>query len=226
MHIPANALLFITLMGVTVAMDDTKERWRRIELKRVPRYALAVALLLFCFFGMKSMIPTYLGDHYNNLGREYKGSLQWDRALQYFDRAISWDPRFPEPYEKMGVIYRTRARFHINPAKHQARLQLAQKAVEAFKKSLELNPYQSSVMLELADAYEIAEDDASALKTYEQALVIDPNSAVTYFCLGRFYRRVEKVDLAQAAFERSKALNFWSDLSASRNLEELRDKKK
>lgn len=226
MHIPANALLFITLMGMTVAMDDTNDRWRRIELKRPSRYALAVVLLLFCFFGMKSIIPTYVGDHYNNLGREYKRSLQWDRALQYFEQAISWDPKFPEPHEKMGVIYRTQARFRINPTKHQERLQLAQKAIVAFKKSLQLNPYQSGVLLELADAYEMAEDDDSALKTYERALAIDPNSAINYFCLGRFYRRLEKDDLAQAAFEKSKALNFWSDLGASRNLEELRDKKK
>ena len=225
MHVPANALLLVTLMGVTVAMDDSKERWRRVEMKRWLRYILAVLLLGFCAVGVKALVPTYLGDHYNTLGREYKRALQMDRALEYFGQAISWDPKFPEPSEKMGDIYRTQALFRRDPAKQKERSLLLAKAVAAYQQSLQLNPYQTEVMLHLADVHEMADNQEAAGQIYERAIANDPNNALTYFRQGLFYRHLDKEDLAAEAFEKSKRLNFWSDSSASRNLDELRSKK-
>ena len=225
MHVPANALLLVTLLGVTVAMDDSGERWRRVELKPWLRYVTAILLLCFCAVGVKTLLPTYMGDYYNNIGRKYKRDLELDYALTSFNQAISWDPAFPEPFEKKGDIYRTQALFRRDPAKQTERTLLLGKAAVNYQQSLELNPYQTEIMLRLADVHELAENTDAAAKLYEQAIANDPNNALTYFRQGLFYRHLDKEDLALEAFEKSKRLNFWSDNSAARNVEELRSRK-
>jgi O-antigen ligase len=221
MHIPANAVLLATLMGLTVAMENGNGQPRRVQMKRLSRIALAASLLALTGIALWFGAPMARASHNNFWGNACKEVLAWDRALQFYQRAVAADPRFPEPYARMGDVYRARSALQARAADEANRKSLARQAIQAYQRSLELNPYQSEVMLRLAHAYELAGDNDSALKTYYRALAVDPNNAFSYQRLGIFYRHMGEDELAAEAFEKSDALGS-QDQIAIINIEDIR----
>jgi len=221
MHIPANALLVVTLMGLTVAMEDGNTPSRRLAMRRVPRIVLAAMLVGLAGMSVRFGIPLARANYNNSWGNAYKDALAWDQAMDSYRRAIAADPHFPEPYAKIGDIFRSRSALAAAPGDQAERQQLAQQAIAAYRQSLELNPYQSEVMLRLASAYELAGDNSSALGTYNRALAVDPNNAFNYMRLGIFYRHVGEEQLAVEAFEKSSRLGERDQIALA-NIEEIR----
>jgi len=221
MHIPANALLVVTVMGLTVAMDNGTAGSRRPAMPRVPRIVLAVMLLAMVAAGVRFGVPLVRADRATSLGNVYKEALEWDSALESYRNAIAADPGFPEPWAKTGDIYRSQSALASTPEDEAARQQLAQQAIAAYGQSLTLNPYQSEVMLRLASAYELAGDNGSALRTYQRALAVDPNNAFNYMRLGIFYRRIGEGQQAIEAFEKSSQLGARDQISVV-NIEDIR----
>lgn len=224
MHIPANALLLVTIMGFTVAMEDGHSRFKRVEMKPPLKYALATLLFLFFLAGGWLGGRTFLADRDTYKGNNARLSFSYDHALGHYQRAIEVDPKFAKPYAKMGDIYRTQSYFQIRPEWLAKRKKLAQQAIAAYQRSLTLNPYNSDVLVRLARSYELAGDDDAAFKTYQQALAIDPNNAFNHFRVGMFYRNSGDEKRAAEHFEKSRQLNWWSDQGSALNVEELRPK--
>ena len=81
MHIPANALLVVTVMGLTVAMDNGTAGSRRPALPRGPRIGLAVMLLALAGAGVWFGIPLVRADRDTSLGNAYKEALEWDSRV-------------------------------------------------------------------------------------------------------------------------------------------------
>jgi O-antigen ligase len=219
LHILANALLLVTLMGFTVAMEDSEGRFPRTEMKPLPRYALGGLLLIVCFLGVWFIGPAVLADHENSWGSREKGILHYDHSLARYRRAMAWDAKFPEPYADSGDIYRSQSLFRVGAEKREERLQLSRKAIEFYDRSLALNPYQSDVMLREAQLYEKVGENDRALKTYQRAIEVDPNGAPNYNHMGLFYRHIGDEPHAMEAFE--KANSLFSDEISVLNLFEM-----
>lgn len=221
MHIPANALLVVTVMGLTVAMDNGTAGSRRPAMPRASRNALAVTLLALAGVGVWFGIPLVRADRDTSLGNRHKEALEWDLALASYRSAIAADPGFPEPHAKAGDVYRAQSALAATPEEGAERQELAQQAIAAYARSLALNPYQSEVMLRLASAYELAGDNTSALRTYQRALAVDPNNAFNYMRLGIFYRRMGDAEHAIEAFEKSNQLGAADQIPLV-NIEDIR----
>lgn len=220
LHVPANALLWMTMLGCTVAMEDGEGRYPRVELAPRLKYALASALVLAVAVGAWLLVPTALAARHVFVGTDYKEVLDWNRALAHFQRAIELDPKNPEPYAKSGDIYRVQAEFRRDPARQTERLDLARKAIEYYRQSLRQNPRQPQILLRVADAQEEAGEMEAAQQAYDRALALDPNSALVYQRLGFFYRRLGDLKRAEAALQKSQKL--WPDSTAHLNLIDLR----
>src|SRR5713226_2186594 len=212
LHILANALLLVTLMGFTVAMEDSEGRFPRTEMKPLPRYALGALLLIVCVMGVWFVGRTALADHYNSSGNRSKAALDYVPAEAQYGRAIALDPKFPEPYAKMAEMYRTISLFRVGEERKDSRLQLARKVIGFADQSLALNPYQPEVMLGEGKAYELLGENDNALKSYQRAVEADPNGAPNYNHLGLFYRHIGDEPHAKEAFDKANRL-FPNDLS-------------
>lgn len=219
LHILANALLLVTLMGFTVAMEDSEGLYSRTEMKPLPRYALGCLLLLVCFTGSWFVGRTALAYHYDSLGNDAKAILHYDQALVWYRRAMALDPKFPDPYAQTGEIYRTQSFFRVGDEKKEERRQLARQAVEFYDRFLALNPYHSPVLLQEALAYETMGENDNALKTYQRAINVDPNGSFNYDRLGLFYRHIGDEPHAKEAFDKANSLH--SDEINAFNLFEL-----
>jgi O-antigen ligase len=217
-HIPANALLIATLMGFTVAMEDKSNRFVRAELARRARIALGVLLLVMISAGGWLAGRTALAYHYNNQGNRFKAFV-WDYALNCYNRAIAFDPRFPAPYAGIGDICRNQSFWRTEAARQAERQELARKAIAWYEESLRLNPRQLQVLTSLAKAYDLAGEPQKTVQTYQHAISLCPTSAYLYQELGLFYRQQGDDKSALAALEKSRDLS-WSEVAAL-NIQEL-----
>jgi len=188
LHIPANALLLAIIMGFTAALEAGPGRLQRRLMSPVQRYALVAAVLVLTGVGAGCFVPTALAVRYTDLGNRLKNLLDYDDALAYYERAIALDPKSPEAHARMGDVYRSWANWRLGPEKQAERRALALQAVEAYARSLKLNPYQSFVRLDKARSHEMAGENAQAVESFERAIAVYPSNALAYFLLGCYYR--------------------------------------
>ncbi len=127
----------------------------------------------------------------------------------------------PEPYAKIGDIYRTQHAVLAGSRPDADVGNLPGKAVDMYRRSLMQNPMQSEVLLRLAAAYEIGGNTHAAMKTYHRALEVDPNNAFNYIRFGIFLRNIGDEVLAVEAFEKSAALSLREPIAIV-NLRDLR----
>jgi O-antigen ligase len=227
LHILGNSFLFVAIMGLTVALGDVSDKKLRKEMHPGFRYALATAILLFCSAGVIWVLPSLRANIYKEKGERAKSFLQWDDALSLYSRANALDPRMPSLHEAIGEVYRSKSKWRIDPARVAERKEFAQKAIEEFRRSLELNPWQPTVLSSLASAYALAGDNESALKSFEDALKLDGKDANIYLALGHFHRKNGDDAEALKAFEKAadERWGYEENISAI-NIEDIRTEKK
>jgi len=207
LHIPANTLWLVTLMGLTVAQSVNETDRRRSKLSAAGRCFLGATLL-----AMAALLVTIgwtLNHSARDTARGYDESQQfeWDVAQACFERALHYDARNPETYAQMGDAHRIHSAQFSLPGDQPERQRLALLAVDAYRRSLALNPFQSEVLLRQASAYELAGDTAGAARAYNDALSVDPNNAFVWLRVGMFYRRQGEMGRAVEALQYSHRLN-------------------
>ena len=222
LHIPANALLFSTLLGMVAGIELPNAPARRVEVQPVLRYALAAAVLLVAVADAWRVLPTGMAYRQNAAGMVLKRDLQWDEAKERFHAALRWDPNFPAAHCRLGEVSASQAKFRVAPEKAGERDQLARQAIQHFEAALRLNPYHTEAILRLGAVYELTGDDARAKAAYERATSVDPNSARPHVAYGVFLRKRGEDALADAAFEKSRTFSWWADRVAALTLEEIR----
>ena len=208
LHIPGVSLVLAVILGFTAAMDDTQRRFLRRPLPSWQRYGLAVALIAVCVFGMWHFVPTAMGTRYTDFGNRLKADLQYDLARPYYDYSLDWDPKSPEPFARIGDIYRIWTFWRLSPDKADERRDLATQGIQAYERSLELNPYQSGVLLDKAKLHETLGQHEDAVRAFERALEIYPNNALAYYRLGFYWRDRGENEKARKAFAESMKLNY------------------
>jgi O-antigen ligase len=224
MHIPANSLLVAVLMGLVVAAKNGQGPAERRMLRRGPRIALGVTLLVVAALGGWIAGHAALARRHASLGNDAKEILAWDTALEHYRRAAALDPSFPEPHVKIGDVYRTQAMWRTGEAHRADRARLVADSVLSYQRALQLNPYDSDALLRLAAAHETGQQHDRALEAYRKALDVDPNNAFVHLRLGLFLRRIGDDAQAEGAFEKALQLGC-ADQTARLNLDEIRKAK-
>jgi len=206
MHIPANAILLAAILGFTAAIPEREERYGRINLTPAARFSLAAGLLLFIGIGGWFYARTAVASLFVDLGQTAKSQLGYDAALNYFSRAQALDPKSPRPWLRTGDTYRSQSNWRLGPEKLAERTGLARQAIDAYLRSLQLNPYQSEAHLGLGRAYALAREPDNALKHLLLATELDPSNSYAHYTLGSFYRDRGELQKAEESLRRSQAL--------------------
>jgi tetratricopeptide (TPR) repeat protein len=112
----------------------------------------------------------------------------YESAIIDFRRSIAMDPQSVNAAEAANYMA-------------LAHLQLGQedKAVEAYKSSIRLNPYRDDTHIKLANLYLDLNKLADSETAYKEAVRLNPDVTNTY-ALGNFYLQTERYDEAETQF--------------------------
>ena len=80
------------------------------------------------------------------------------------------------------------------------KLEDTEKAVEAYKRGIELNPDRDDLRRDLGNLYYSEDKYTEALAQYKEAVRIDPSSSSNHYSLGQGYLKLEKFSAAEAEF--------------------------
>jgi tetratricopeptide (TPR) repeat protein len=157
---------------------------RRIMAKTKVRLTIAVICVIGIAVLAWSMASTLAKADYNALGLEAYEAGNYDKAIEYFTKAIEQDPGNVDAYYNRGACYGTEDFFHHYdklPGQTYTEAGLSdeeeafQKAMADFNKALELDPNYALAHFGKGNAYYLYVDSYSDRATkvipeYEKAL--------------------------------------------------------
>jgi len=165
MHIPANALLIVTLIGLIASISDNDGHFRRRRLPRAGKIILALLLLLAAAAIAWNAFRLCSAQRHLLAGRGRQAAREWNEAIQCYREAIADAPAFAEAYARIGEAYL----FQHTPA-------TATNALAAFQRALELNPRNAAVVLCTGLAYDMLGDTNKAHAAFQRVFALDPHN--------------------------------------------------
>ena len=118
---------------------------------------------------------------YYKLARVYYAIRDLGSCVSCLEAAIRLNPKWSLPYEALGNVYLKSKGYFPN------RLE---KAVENYKKAIELEPSKIELHLNLAQCFEDKDEKEKAEKLYEAILKIDPSNSTAISSLKRLRNSV------------------------------------
>jgi tetratricopeptide (TPR) repeat protein len=97
----------------------------------------------------------------------------FEKAIDYYKKALVYDKEFAFAYDNMGICYR--------------RLNEFDKAIESYEKSLEIDPNGMMPLQNIGIVYIYKKQYKKAVKSYEKLAKIDPDNPEVYYGLGNVY---------------------------------------
>jgi len=160
------------------------DTFRRRKYKKILYTLITLTIItLFVNWNFLSEKETFKAS-FTGLGIIMAESGDYEKAIQYYKKALEIDPRYASAYYNMG-----------NALVKQGNLS---EAVLAYKNALKIDPEFLLAYDNLAKTYIMEGRFNDALKTYQKLLTIRPNSAKAYIGIGIVYH---SMGLYQKAIE-------------------------
>ncbi len=217
LHIPANALLTASIIGLVAALGDNTH-FRRRRLPRAGKTALAVVLLLVAAAIAWNGFRLCAAQRYLLNGRNAQAAREWTEALRHYRQAAAVAPHFAEPHARMGEVYRFQ---YIESSEDGAASPLLSRALTAYQEALQRNPRDAAVWLQVALLYERMGNISEAMTTFDRVFALDPYNPHYLIEYGQFLERRNQYDAALRAYEKAARQN---DPEAGHLLRQLRQR--
>lgn len=223
MHIPANAIIAVTLMALIAS---------HIRFA-TDRYWITAGLGLKCFASLIFVIAVvYLGQQEWRRAREYVWLDRADRASPYspeqvamLTKAFAIEPKNPDTAYRIGEAYRTQSQEGgmQYEGEHLAGLtyrDLASRAMEWFDRSSKLDPWNAYSFREYGWCLDWVGRQGESGPYFDKANQLDPNGYYTLALIGKHYFEIGNLAASKPWFERSLRLQ-WVDNPISRTYLQL-----
>jgi len=191
MHIPANALLIATLIGLTAGISDS-EHFHRKRLPRAGRIVLGVLLLVGAGAIAWNAFRLCSAQRHLLAGRAAHTGRRWDEAIHRYREALAHAPRCAEAHARIAEAYL----FQNTPA-------TATNALAAYQQSLDMNPRDAAVVFSMAMAQQQLGDTNQAFAAFRRAFALDPHNADYWTEFGRLQERLGNNDDAMRAYQKA-----------------------
>jgi len=218
MHIPANALLIASIVGLTTGISDDEGCFQRRHIKPTGRNLLAATLVLTAAaIGWNGFRLCSAQRHWVD-GRNFAAMRQWTDSVYSYQQALALAPHFAEAQAGIGNTFY----MEWNECTDTNRTaSLARDALTAYQRALALNPRNPAVWVCSAQMHESLGDTNSAFAAFENAFTFDPHNAAYWFEFGRFLEHIGRDTEALRAYETA---HRGGHPNADYRLQELRAK--
>jgi O-antigen ligase len=217
LHIPVNAFLLVTLLGLVAANGDRRLPFQRIELHTRSRNLLGVGVLLVAVVTVLLAVPVTMAERLTRRGDDARADGDFEAATHAYQQAIKFDRHAPDALLGLGDTYRGRLRRSDTKEKND----IAQ-ALSAYQRAAALNRLDPRPYQRIAALYETLDDHNSALSAHQRSITLDPNNATYWKRLGVAHWRLRQMPEAVAALEKAAQLG---DADAADYLRKLRPPK-
>jgi len=204
MHIPANAILAVTLMALLTGhlRFATERYWVRARLPvRVP-------ITLALFAGLTWIVPqAWRGaSEFVWLQRAQQSLVASPAQREALEKAFAIEPRNPQTAYDLGEAFRRQSQeggeYYAGQAGVDYRT-LATEAMTWFKRGMQLNPWDSRNFAGYAWCLDWLERSAESAPYFSQAEALDPNNYYNLNMIGLHYVQLGDFAAAKPWFERS-----------------------
>ena len=132
-------------------------------------------------------------DANNNLGLIFKKLGENQKAIGYFEKAISIDPNYVIALNNLGIIFKE--------------LRENQKAIDYFEKAIAINPNFANALNNLGIIFQELRENQKAKDCYEKAIAINPNYVNALNNLGTIFQALGENQKAKGCYEKAIAIN-------------------
>lgn len=131
-------------------------------------------------------------DYLSKGNRAYDEN-EYDKAIEYYNKAIELDPDFADAYNNRGIAYRRKGE--------------CAKAIEDYNKAIELDPDYSEAYYNRGRAYRYLKEYDKAIEDYSKAIELNPEDAEAYNSRGVAYADLKEYGKAIEDFSKAIELN-------------------
>lgn len=217
MHIPANAIVAVTLMSLlTNHFLALSSRWRAkggLGTRITVTILLAAGIFYLGQYGWTRTIETA------RLSRASRAPLFSLEQIECLEQAYAADPKNGQTAYSIGEAYRIQSQQGDNGYE-----ELAKQAMDWFARSIKLNPWNDSSWLGYGWCLDWVGRYAESEPCFQKAAELDPNGYYTAAYLGLHYVELQDYAAAKPCFERSLRLQWKDNLIASSYLELTKSK--
>jgi tetratricopeptide (TPR) repeat protein len=203
MHIPANAILVVTLMALlsSYLRFATERYWVRLRLwSRLLASAVVVVGMVYFVQQQWRQAREYVW-----LSRAQRADLYSPEQAALLERAFAAEPRNWETALALGDAYRTESR---DGGEHYR--DLARKSMDWYRIGMALNPWNGYGFLHYGNCLDWLGRTAESRLYFDKAEQLDPNNYNTANYIGLHYIELGDYAAARSWFERSRSLQ-WKD---------------
>jgi tetratricopeptide (TPR) repeat protein len=149
-------------------------------------------------FSMGERKP-WLAEELCKKGFKYSLEGEYNKALQFYEKATEKDPDNANAWFGLGYCY--------------AGLDKSAEAIKAYKQGIQNNPNDAPAYQSLANYYHKLGRHKDAIETYKQVIGIDPDYGPAHFNLGILYAQLGMLDEGKDSLQEAIRINP-SDASA------------
>ncbi|MEM1158213.1 MAG: O-antigen ligase family protein, partial [Verrucomicrobiota bacterium] len=217
LHIPACAILFFALVGMSVSRTFRQRKCRKYYLSFAPVILLAG---LAMFIWVTPLIwQTWCGQQLSRYSQEELLSMDSSEVIFKADQAYTADPGASKTQVHYANALRVKASQKVTELKqtgtrrlsdYREAENLAKKAIQIYTRVHESNPLEDTLIVNIAMTYDAIDDFQSASLYYKKALDLRPHSGTFHYALGFHY--LNQNNLKNALFSFKKAMNQGNKL--------------
>jgi len=131
---------------------------------------------------------------YFEIGEIYEALFLFDAAIDAYEDAIYYNPRYAQAINNLGYCYKEKS--VLVPG-----LRLYAYAVKKYREAIAIQPDNAGFYYNIGNAYTHQGKLRKAFQAYKTAVDLEPGFAKAHFNLARTYQRFRKLDKAIEEFE-------------------------
>ncbi|HCF96805.1 MAG TPA: hypothetical protein DEW46_17265, partial [Verrucomicrobia bacterium] len=197
LQIPANALVMMALVGLSLCRAKEVGVVHAVPLPRLSRGALSFALILIVLVCFTSFWQNFWGTQHLLKGEAFADEIEWELAEEELTKAWATDPQDFRIAMALGDLFRVQATWAIEK---DWRAELSVKARSWYEIARQLNPISAEIVHRQAELETWAGDRSTAEALYLEAISMDPHNAFINTQYGIWLRSEERTQDALDIF--------------------------
>jgi S1-C subfamily serine protease len=145
-----------TMVGITrAALQDENLKAQNVN------FAIPINFIKNILSGSEKKLVEQSAEYYYSLGQIEQNHENNEKAIGYYQKAISIDSQYADAYINLGIIYYDKGEYDLE--------------VSNFEKAVIINPNQYEYWYDLGTAYEDIHQFDRAVEAYQNALRLKPD---------------------------------------------------